>query len=76
MRSIANSLDLYRQARALSPDFAQARVNLGSLLQRMGGLDAAEVEYSKAIRLEPRYPEAYYGLGTLLGAAPAPGRSP
>ena len=62
---VADALELYRQALALSPDFAQAHVNLASLLQRMGRLDAAGAEYSEAIRLEPRHAEAYYGLGTL-----------
>src|SRR5204862_2582066 len=42
---IADALALDRQALAISPDFAQAHVNLGSLLQRSGQLEAARAEY-------------------------------
>jgi tetratricopeptide (TPR) repeat protein len=56
----------YRRALAIDPRHADARVNLGRLLQEMGKLAEAARHYRTALETEPWHPTATFNLGTVL----------
>jgi tetratricopeptide (TPR) repeat protein len=56
----------FRRVIALDPKNADARINLGITLTKMGQTDAAIAEYREAIRLDPRGCKAQINLGTEL----------
>ncbi|MBL4681343.1 MAG: tetratricopeptide repeat protein [Pseudomonadales bacterium] len=56
----------YKRALELDPDHADARVNLGRLLQEAGAFEAAEAQYQQALSSEPDNMLAAFNLGTLL----------
>lgn len=56
----------YRQALALDPDFADAYINLGNALDRLGKSDEAIATYQKALELDPDLAGAHYNLGDSL----------
>lgn len=58
----------YRSALALAPGSAEARNNLGNLLQRQGRIDEALREYEAAIEADPHHREAHSNYGTALYA--------
>ncbi|RAZ87082.1 hypothetical protein DPM33_27015 [Mesorhizobium hawassense] len=53
MRRFEAAAEAYRHVLAMSPDAAEAAVNLGVVLQETGDLDAAMAAYSQAYRLSP-----------------------
>ncbi|MDX8520922.1 tetratricopeptide repeat protein [Mesorhizobium dulcispinae] len=53
MRNFGSAAEAYRRVLELSPDAAEAAVNLGVVLQETGDLDGAMAAYSKAYRLNP-----------------------
>jgi tetratricopeptide (TPR) repeat protein len=56
----------YEAALHLRPDYPDALVNLGNLLQRLGLGPASEWAYRKALYVNPDHPEANYNLANLL----------
>ena len=61
-----------RKALDLSPDFVQARYNLGVLLEEQGRLDDAMAAYRRVLDVDPRFGLAYENLGRLLSACQRP----
>jgi tetratricopeptide (TPR) repeat protein len=59
----------WRSALALSPDYAEARYNLGVLLQERGQTAAAIAEYSAALARPAWHPQALNNLGVSLTKA-------
>jgi tetratricopeptide (TPR) repeat protein len=70
---LTEAIELYRDVLDLQPDFAEARVNLGSALLTMGMPDDAIAQFSIAIALRPDFAEAQYNLGNALASL---GRDP
>jgi predicted O-linked N-acetylglucosamine transferase (SPINDLY family) len=56
----------YRQALALKPDFAEAHINLGSILSDLGQLEEALAAFGAALALKPDFAEAIYNVGAVL----------
>jgi predicted O-linked N-acetylglucosamine transferase (SPINDLY family) len=63
---LARACELYRQAVALAPRYAKARINLGIALEAMGDGAGAAGSYEQALAAEPVNPAANYNLGKLL----------
>jgi Tfp pilus assembly protein PilF len=61
-----SSVRLFSHALEVTGDNWLAHNNLGDALARQGRLDDAVVEFSEALRLLPRYPDAQYNLGVAL----------
>ncbi len=59
----------FRKALQLAPDFAEAQVNLGLLLEQQNHGDAAEACYRRSIELNPTYPQTHLNLGALLAGS-------
>lgn len=60
------SLDSYAEALRLRPQNAEALVNYGVALTRVGRLEEAVQQYRAAVRLRPDMPKAYMNLGNAL----------
>ncbi|MFZ5874869.1 MAG: tetratricopeptide repeat protein [Nitrospirota bacterium] len=60
-----DSLALWSDTAAKSPNHAVARVNLGTEHARRGDVDSALAEYQAAIRAQPDYAVAYYNVGMI-----------
>ena len=61
-----NNSACYQTALALKPGYAEAHINLGSVLQSRGNLDEAVACYRQALSLKPGYAEAHSNLGGAL----------
>ena len=57
---IAVLVELYRQALAASPDFAEALLNLGIALETLGQKDEARASWQKALTLKPELARGYF----------------
>jgi tetratricopeptide (TPR) repeat protein len=55
-----------KEALKLKPDYAGARMNLGTALRTLGRYEEAIVEYQETLRLNPSIPEAHTNLGIAL----------
>lgn len=56
----------YRRAIAMDGGYADAHINLGRLLQRLGQFEAAKDHYQKALEIDPVNAIARFNLGTVL----------
>jgi predicted O-linked N-acetylglucosamine transferase (SPINDLY family) len=56
----------YERALALTPDHADAHINLGNALRAQGKLDEAVLHYERALSLRPDHAFAYHNLGGVL----------
>lgn len=56
----------FEQAIQIFPDFAEAYVNLGLLLEKRGKMESAEACYRRAIELNCEYSQPHLNLGVLL----------
>jgi Tfp pilus assembly protein PilF len=54
------------QALRIKPNYAEAHVNLATILRRLGKADESEKEYRVALSLQPDNVEAHSGYGALL----------
>lgn len=61
-----DELSLWQANVADYPGSARAHNNLARLLQIRGHLDAAELEYARAVELDPEYVLAHYNWGVAL----------
>ena len=61
-----------RTALRLNPAWAEAHVNLGNALGRLGRNEEAIAEYRTALRLKPNLPEAHNSLGNALARSGQP----
>ena len=59
------SLDTFEQLITLDPSNPQYYFNKGSVLQKEGRVEDAEVAYEEAIRLDPNEQRSLFNLGTL-----------
>ncbi len=62
----AQAREAYERALALEPRHADARVNLGRLLQEDGRAPEAVGQYLAALATDPQHPTAAFNLGTAL----------
>ena len=60
------SIEAYKKAISLKPDYAQAFNNIGSALQDQRKLDEAIKAFKKAISLKPDFADAYANMGNIL----------
>jgi len=60
-----DAIEAYRRVVTIDPTYAAAWNNLGLLLHRMGGYDAAREAYEAALAQDPLCCEAAYNLGSL-----------
>src|SRR5207247_626232 len=60
------AIELYRQAVAIKPDFAEVHNNLGNALRLPGRLEEAVASYRRALTLKPDFAEAQGNLGNAL----------
>ncbi len=56
----------YRQALAITPDYAEVMFNFALVLRQQGKFGEAANAYRNTIELKPDYAEAHYNLGNLL----------
>src|ERR1700733_9593509 len=61
-----HSIIVLHHAVELNPGSAPAHNYYGFALARSGSVDPAIQEFQKALKLDPRYPDALYNLGTGL----------
>lgn len=64
-RDIGSAESCYRKALELSPNYADAHLNLANLLLESGRTDEAAEEYETAIRLAPNNGAVHYGRAML-----------
>ena len=60
---LKEAINSFQQATILNPDHAESFLNLGSVLEKAGRYDEAEIACGKAIKLKPDFVEAYCILG-------------
>lgn len=60
----AAAVPFYKQALELRPEFAEARIGLGSALNALGDSGAAQEEFRAALRHPPTTPQGLTSLGT------------
>ncbi len=60
--------EAFRAAVASEPDSVAARVNLGTVLSRLGDAAGAVLQFRAALELEPDNPTARFNLGSLLAS--------
>ncbi len=65
LEQYAEAAEAYRQAIALGPD-AKLSYNLGYCLNRVAKRDEAIAAFQEAVRLDPKFKEAFYSLGRAL----------
>ena len=63
------AITAYQKAIALKPDFTDAYVALGTVLQSLKRTDEAITAYRQALAIKPDYAEAHYNLGSTLTEA-------
>lgn len=66
---LSGAIELYEQAIAQHPGFANAYVNLGTALVAQGRHDEARARFERALALSPELPEALNGLGLVFAHA-------
>ncbi len=60
------SIEAYKKALAIKPDFAEAFNNLGNTLRDQDEVDAAIEALKSAVKIQPDYADAYNNLGLAL----------
>ena len=60
------SVDAYKKALTIKPDYAEAYNNMGNAFQEQGKLEEAIEAYNKALAIKPDYTDAYYNMGNAL----------
>ena len=65
-RYLEKALESYTKAINSNPEYLEAYLNLGEVLQKLGKFKDSEVSYKRLISLKPEYAEAYNNLGIAL----------
>ncbi|MDC3340478.1 tetratricopeptide repeat protein [Planktomarina temperata] len=60
------SIEVYKRALAIKPDYTDAYYNMGAAFQNQGNLEEAVEAYNKALNIKPDYVEAHYNKGIAL----------
>ena len=60
------SVEAYKKALSIKPDYAEVYNNLGVTLQKQGKLKEALEAYQKALSINPDYDDAHYNTGNAL----------
>ena len=60
------SIDSFKKAIQLKPDFFEAHYNMGNALKEYGKIDDALVAYNEAISLNPNFVQAHYNSAIVL----------
>ena len=60
------SIDNFKKALSLKPDYAEAHYNIGNVFHFTGVLDAAIKSYERALKIKPNYPEVSNNLGFIF----------
>jgi tetratricopeptide (TPR) repeat protein len=60
------AIPMYFKARDLAPQWYETRWNAGEALAMQNRVDDAEAEFREALRLNPKYPPAWTGIGKLM----------
>jgi protein O-GlcNAc transferase len=66
MGRLREAVESYREAIALSPDFAEAHFNLALVRKLLGEKTEALAGFKRAARLKPNNHEAFFNIGILL----------
>ena len=61
-----DSVDCFKKAVEIRPDFSEAYNGLGNVLREMGKLDSAISSFQKALEIKENYPEACYNMSIVL----------
>ena len=64
--SAAPEVDREMNVAAALPSSSRAHYNYGTVLQKLGRLDAAQQEYDAALRFDPNYVKVHVNLGNLF----------
>ena len=64
--NLEESVEAYRAAISIKPDYAIAYNNIGNTLSDQGKIEEAIENYKKAISIKPDYAEAFYNMGNAL----------
>jgi tetratricopeptide (TPR) repeat protein len=67
LQRYADAIQHYGLAINIKPDFSDAHVNLGLVLEKEGNIPAAINHYREALRIEPHADEIEEHLQKLLG---------
>ena len=59
----SDTIDSYKKAIKIDPDYAGAHYNLGDAYDDLGKYEEAIESYKQAIRIDPDDATAHYGLG-------------
>ncbi|MBQ8969476.1 MAG: tetratricopeptide repeat protein [Bacteroidaceae bacterium] len=57
------ALDDLQQVMQLEPDMLYAQYNIGNIYVQLHEYDHAEEAYTQALKIDPRFPDAYYNRG-------------
>ena len=58
------TLQLYKRAISMKPDFSEAHMNMGDLLLKMNRVEDAKNSFKNAIKHRSDYSDAYFNLAT------------
>ena len=61
-----SSVEAYKKALAIKPDYAEAYNNMGVSLRERGTLEEALEAHKKALDIQPDYADAYYNMGNAI----------
>jgi tetratricopeptide (TPR) repeat protein len=62
---VAEAMAQLTEAIRLKPDYAEARYNLGTALERLNRIDAAKAEYQRVLEIDPGQPRAQNRLAAI-----------
>lgn len=66
LKNYDTAINIYKQALKMDPDYIEAYLNMGNVLQEKGELDAAIDSYNQALKFKTDYAEVYYNMGIAL----------
>jgi Flp pilus assembly protein TadD len=63
---IPESVEYYKKALRLNPEYVNAHKNLGDILKSQNNLNEAAAHYNRILQIEPNHVEAHFNLGTIF----------
>ena len=73
--SLAQAAEAYQRAVEASPEWVEARINLGTALYQLNRMGDALVQFAKAVELDPRNALAEFNLGCVFEQVGDPGQA-